>query len=168
MADKARVFFALWPQVATAAAIDAAANGLVHDGRRVQRSQLHLTLAFVGSVEPRALAELEQRAQAIQAAAFTLVLDRADYFRRPRIVSLGPSRVPQALTRLADAVAGIAGVDACRRHFRPHVSLARRAAAPAPGRIAPIRWPVRSFCLVESGADGVPGRYVRLREWPLA
>lgn len=166
--DKRRVFFALWPDADTAARIDAAAAALVRDGRRIRVDKLHMTLAFVGAVDAPVVERLVAQAGDIAAAPFRLRLDHGGYFRRPRILWLGPSKIPDQLALLAVAVAAVAGQTADSQHFRPHVSLARRASPPdSRCRLEPVVWDVDSFCLVESGSNGAPGDYRVLRRWQL-
>ena len=165
-ANKRRVFFALWPDADTAARIDAVAVALVRDGRRIRVDKLHMTLAFVGTVATPVVEQLAGLADDISAAPFRLCLDHVGYFRRPRILSLGPSQMPTALDELATAVVAIAGPGARQRRFCPHVSLARRAPVPAADcRVDPVFWDVCDFCLVESGTHGTPGDYRCLRRW---
>src|SRR5699024_8333531 len=102
-------------------------------------------------------------------SGFCLRLEQVGYFPRPRVLWLGPKTTPGPLSRLVRAVAAIAPEATSQSMFRPHVSIYRHASPPASGRrMTPIVWPVRSFCLVESGSDGVPGRYACLGRWPLA
>lgn len=163
-----RVFFALWPDADTAARIDHAATALVCDGRRIRADKLHMTLIFVGLVATPVVERMIRQADDITLPPFLLRLDCVGYFRRAHIPWLGPSHVPDALSRLAAAVAEVADVDARKGRFRAHVSLARRASPPISGaHVAPVSWHVNSFCLVESGAGGVPGDYRCRQRWPL-
>lgn len=167
MADR-RVFFALWPDAETAAAIDGSADRLAVDGRRVARERLHLTLAFVGNVNDTVLAQLCQRAASVRVAQFSLVLDGVGYFARPRIVWLGSANVPHELDMLAQALAQSHDLESGAKRFRPHITLARGAQRPDPeARMTPIQWRVREFCLVESGRGGAPGGYTILGRWSL-
>lgn len=166
---KSRVFFALCPDATTAARIGAVADSLALGGRRVKHERLHLTLAFLGSVDSATVTELCQSAAAVRSAPFTLQLDQIGYFARPRIVWLGATRVPVALTQLAGHVVTLttaAGAD--NPPFRAHVSLARDVGRPQTHVcFAAIPWPVRAFCLLESGRNGTAGEYSCLGRWPL-
>lgn len=159
-----RLFFGLWPDADTVDAIQQAGNRLLRDGRRIPADKLHLTLAFLGRCTAEDRDALYRRADQIRLPAFDVALDRVDYFQRPRIVWLGPTCVPDALTRLAAALVDPALEN---RRFRPHVSLARGARPPAASAIPPIVWNVRHFALIESGARGQPGVYRTLASWPL-
>lgn len=159
-----RLFFGLWPDTATTESIQQAGDRLLQDGRRIPADKLHLTLAFLGSCTAEDRDALYRRAGQIRLPSFDLVLDRVGYFQRPRIVWLGPTRVPDALTRLAAALGGPALENP---RFRPHVSLARGATPAAASTLPPIVWNVRHFALIESGAQGQPGIYRTLDSWPL-
>lgn len=159
-----RLFFGLWPDAAAIQAMGQAADRLAPGGRRIAADKRHLTLAFVGHCSADEMQLCCRRADQLRLPSFDVVLDRADYFQRPRIVWLGPTRVPDALTRLAAALAS-PGLE--NRPFRPHVSLARGARPLAALAISPIAWNVRHFALIESGAQGQPGAYRTLQSWSL-
>jgi len=84
------------------------------------------------------------------------------------ITGLAPDDVPPALQRLhADLGAALRGLGLPveTRAFRPHVTLARRAAgALAPGDGPALRWTVRSWVLVQSTL-GPGGGYRVLRRF---
>lgn len=162
--DSRRLFFGLWPDAATSAAINRVADQLVCDGRRIPSDKLHLTLAFLGRCTDDDVQTVCRCADQICLPPFDLVLDRADYFQRPRLVWLGPAQVPETLTQLASVLAPPALENAS---FRPHVSLARGAKPLAASAISPIVWNVRHFALIESGDHGRPGAYRTLQQWPL-
>lgn len=165
---ESRVFFALWPDTATASAIEKTIDTLQPTGRRVARRRLHLTLAFIGPASAQRIEQLCERAADIRVPAFTLQLDRVGYFSRPRVLWLGASGVPSPLVTLAQAVRDPDDAQDCNQAFRPHITLTR-GADPLydPARIAPIDWPVARFSLVQSGAGGAPGAYRQLGQWRL-
>ena len=65
-----RLFFALWPDAAARAVLAAAVTEPVRlsGGRAVAESNLHVTLAFLGSVAQPRVRELRQIASAVAAA----------------------------------------------------------------------------------------------------
>lgn len=83
-----------------------------------------------------------------------LCLDRVGFFKRHGVLWVGMEETPPDLVEAQQALAarltetGIA-FDASSR-FRPHVTLARDAAAPAQRKIAPIRWQPKGLVLVSS------------------
>ena len=168
-----RVFFALWPGAATAAALHARARALHAEcGGRVMRCDtIHLTLAFLGDVAVSRLAALEAVAQSVRGERFVLELDRVGSWRGNRILWAGCVKGPAALPAMAEALAaGLreAGFELEARAFNPHVTLVRNAARPPRVvEMAPLRWPVASFVLVASEREAGGAHYRVLGRWPL-
>ena len=169
-----RLFFALWPDDATRGRIvDATARQvLAAAGRTPPRENLHVTLAFLGGVPESRLAPLADAAGQIASPAFDLVLDRIEYWRRQRILSLEPSASPPALDELVAKLRQALG--ACdfaleSRPFRAHLTLARDARAPrdVAHDLEPIVWCVTDLALVESITAPQGSHYTRLQSWPL-
>lgn len=174
-----RLFFALWPDASVRSAISAAADRLPEPGgRRVPEGNLHLTLAFLGEVEPGVLPRLEQAAADVAFTPFTVELDHAAVFPGARVRYLGASASPPALAALHDALterlvhaAGLVDLTAATAHpFTPHVTIARAIpdgtdATPI-GLVEPIAWAVSEFVLVHSDRARGAGAYQRLGTWP--
>lgn len=166
-----RLFFALWPDEATRAGLAAWAQAIhcVSGGRMTPASDLHLTLAFLGSVRPEALATIEGAAAAIAPPAFTLVIDQPGCWRHNRIVWAGARETPLALRELVDALRGslaLARIAFDAKPFVPHVTLVRDArAGVALPPLQPVRWTVRGFALVESQPAPGGGRYAVRARW---
>lgn len=174
-AERRRLFFALWPDEAVRARLDATAVAAATSGRRTACENLHLTLIFLG------MRGAEERARALAApddlapAAFDLCLDRLGYFPRARTLWLGPERVPNELIALFEALnrrLSAAGVNAELRNadparFRPHVTLGRKALPPSAAtraRVTPVHWRVNGFALIESKPGG-RSCYEMLKRW---
>ncbi|QKT04730.1 RNA 2',3'-cyclic phosphodiesterase [Ectothiorhodospiraceae bacterium 2226] len=177
--DVQRLFFALWPDEAVRAALWHAAQGAAAStgrGRPTARENLHLTLAFVGSVAPATAACLRAGAARIRGEPFDLRLDTYGQFPRAGVMWLGSAEPPAALLSLAEALGGVlqaCELDPPRASFHPHVTLWRRIAlrrrvrAVPPAPAAPIVWPVREFVLVASKTHPEGVRYEVLERWPL-
>lgn len=170
-----RVFFALWPDAACAAALHARARQLQQacGGRVMRRDTLHLTLAFLGDVAADRLAALCAAADRIRGTAFELVFDHVGSWHGHRIVWLAPSAVPAPLGTLSEALTAAAAAAELRleeRPFSPHVTLLRHArhAPPQDGDASPLRWRVGSFVLVASELHPEGARYGIVRRWKLA
>jgi 2'-5' RNA ligase len=168
--DRHRVFFALWPDDATRAAIARATREAVRvgRGRPIAKDRLHLTVAFLGELTGAGLAVARQ-APPIAVGAFELALDALGVWPESKILWLAPSEPPQALgdleARLWEALVE-RGFRAEDRIYRPHVTLARRSrAVDAP--VEPVRWSVRELALVESFPAGRNVHYEVLERWPL-
>ncbi|MFN2309995.1 MAG: RNA 2',3'-cyclic phosphodiesterase [Gammaproteobacteria bacterium] len=171
-ADTRRLFFALWPDAAARRALAGLLDGEApQTGRRVPEDNLHLTLAFVGNVTTAQRTCMEAAAATVEAAPFTVSLERLGYWPRPRVVWAGATATPAALTELVarlNARLSGCGYEPERRPYQAHVTLSRKAqAAPRRRAIAPIVWPAEDFCLVESASGDAGSIYRVLARWPL-
>jgi len=152
--------------------IDRRAHKLIGKrAKRVPAHNLHITLAFLGSV-PREQRECyEQAAAGIQIQSFTLSLEHIGHWPLPRILWLGASQQPEALLMLVHNLS--AALSACGftpeiRPYHAHLTLARKVDRPLPVRsIKPIDWEVDSFALIESVTAPEGPRYQVLERWPL-
>lgn len=170
--ERARVFFALWPDAGTRTALAAAARRLQRalHGRRTRDDSIHLTLAFLGDLPLDRLGAL-LAPPAIAAVPFTLVLDRCGCWPRNGIGWVAPGEMPPALDALAEGLGTwlrAAGFRMEERPFRPHVTLIRDAHCVAlPDNIAPIEWRVKAFVLLRSTRAAAGSRYEIIGRWPL-
>jgi 2'-5' RNA ligase len=167
-----RLFFALWPGAGQRAELTRIQRDLhLRHAREAHPDDLHVTLAFLGDVEPDRRACAEAGADRVVARPFELLLDRVGSFPRARVVWCGASRQPQALTDLVGALNREllgCGFPPERRPYTPHVTLARKARlVKARGIDHPVSWPVAAFVLVATG-EGPPPHYRVVRRWPLA
>ncbi|HYQ72291.1 MAG TPA: RNA 2',3'-cyclic phosphodiesterase [Gammaproteobacteria bacterium] len=167
-----RLFFALWPDAAVRQALAMASRELL--GRRIRQvpaENLHLTLAFAGSVTAPVRACLEAAAGAVRAAPFELTVDHVGHWPRPRVLWAGPTHTPGNLWSLVEALNR--AFDACglqreTRPFQAHVTLARKIVRPPPlAALVPVTWSIGDFSLVESVTDARGARYRRLVTWTL-
>lgn len=168
-----RLFFALWPDSATSAALHARARALHAEcgGRAMHRDTIHLTLAFLGDTPARKVERLQALAAQVEGESFALALDRVGSWKRNRVLWAGPSIVPPALAALAqdlEARLRAAGFALEERAFSPHVTLVRNAhVAPAEAPLPPLRWRVASFVIVASERSAAGARYRVIGRWPL-
>lgn len=163
-----RLFFALWPddtlreRLATLARATRRACG----GRPTAPARLHLTLAFIGDVDPERAAALAALTAALPCRAGDWTLDRLGHFRRGGIVWAGsqaPSAPLEALHR--DLRQTLVSLDLATpsQRFLPHVTLLRQApTAPTRGLASPLTWHYTQAALVHSRHDGKRHRYVTL------
>lgn len=170
--NRQRLFFALWPDVTTRKALRHTAQPISGSPGRLQHPlDLHMTLVFLGMVESERLACIEDAASHIRCEPFTLSIDRVGYWKRPRILWCGPSQSPAPLNRLVADLQD--GLSACgfvpeKRHFLPHVTLARKASALELAEVAhSCEWPVDCFVLVASDTGVAPPRYKILKKWAM-
>ncbi len=168
-----RLFFALWPGEELRVSLRRLTSRVARrcSGRRVHPDNLHLTLLFLGGVDPQARPCLEAVADTVRVPPFPLDLDRLGFFSGTRSLWVGTVTPPEALEQLVDQLA--AGMPGCgitpeERVFIPHVTLLRRTArGPASCEVNPLQWPVDEFVLVESHTLAEGPRYQVLRRWPL-
>lgn len=156
----ARLFLALWPAPLEAEQLLRHMREWSWPGgcKRVRADRLHLTLHFLGAVD-RQRVETIGGALQVPFRPFQLNLTDAAVWRRGLAV-LQPTELPAALeelhARLGEALRTF-GLTVEAQRFRPHLTLARRAAGavPPPGA-APLCWQVDGYALVESvlGANG--------------
>lgn len=175
---KLRLFFALWPDDRLRAALAKRVAGVVDrvNGQPVPPGNLHVTLAFLGSVPGRAFVDLVTVGGRGPWPAVDLAFDRIAYWARPKVLVAMPTAVPAAgqavVDRLWQALEPL-GFAREQRPWQPHLTILRRVRQPPPAELAlaPIAdGGLRSawrLALVESRShpDGV--RYRPLADWPL-
>lgn len=168
-----RLFFALWPDAELQQAVFARIQGSMRrgGGRPVRPENFHLTLAFLGDVPAERRACLERAADTVRAAPFELELERLGYWRRARVVWLGPVERPPEPPPLVPALWQAlipCGYRPETRPFFPHLTLVRKANRGPRGQLVePIIWRVEEFVLVASHLMEEGVRYEILRRWPL-
>jgi 2'-5' RNA ligase len=166
-----RLFFALWPDDKVRAQLAHWSRELhaVCEGRPTLPENLHVTLAFLGSVEDARVAEVERAAGEVAPRAISLVLDRPGYWKHNRIVWAGASAVPPELgelvAELRDALTrSQIAIDS--KAFTSHVTLLRDALEPeAMPALEPVAWKPRGFALLQSVTLPRGSRYDVLKSW---
>lgn len=138
-------------------------------GRAIPVENLHLTLAFLGEVEERHVADLMDLARGIAVSPFELMLDEIGYWPRHRLAWAGCQSLPpegQLLLRsLMQSLAG-RGFPVESRPFVPHVTLVRHTRCAEAALEHPIVWPISEFRLVESVLLPTGSHYRSLASWP--
>jgi 2'-5' RNA ligase len=98
-------------------------------GRLVPPENLHVTLAFLGDLEPGMAEEVHEALCEIEAEPVDLTLRGVDVFGSdaPYLVHAGvePSATLKALRAKVYSVVREVGLELSRKRFRPHVTLAR-------------------------------------------
>lgn len=160
----------------------AALQSGVPGARWVDRSNLHVTLRFIGETDRFGAEELDAGLGAIRAPAFGLTLSGVGFFDRGRTAHTLWAGVekPDPVVFLRDKIESVAvraGFEPERRKFTAHVTLARLDGVPSV-RLGPYLetrhgfsagpYPITRFTLFESrrGGDGV--HYEPLAEYPLS
>ena len=169
-----RCFVALWPDTAARDAIArmvARAHARHPAARPMRAENLHLTLAFIGSLPQTAVRALQPQVDGLPVTPFIWTLDRVGMFRGAQVLWLGggPCATLEELAAAVRALLDRTGVDYDRAPFMPHVTLLRKlprtAALDAGALVAAIRWPVREVRLVVSTPAPDGPRYRDAAAW---
>jgi 2'-5' RNA ligase len=156
-----RLFFAAWPPAATARALAHWAREAQRGcgGRATPAQNIHLTLCFLGDVDPDLA---RSRGAALRLPALAFRIERARYWAHNHIVWAGPVETPPRLRQLARELGE-------SREFAAHVTLLRKARPPAALPPLPLlEWPVGEFRLVSSTLGRSGPNYDVLARYPLA
>jgi 2'-5' RNA ligase len=168
-----RLFFALWPDEGVRARLAEWSRELrvPCGGRPVPAQKLHMTLAFLGSVEEGRIAEVERAAGEVAPRAMSLVLDQPGYWKHNRIVWAGASAAPPELEGLVLELRSAltrSRIAFDPKGFASHVTLLRDAREPrAMPELKAIRWELDGFALVRSPIERGGGPYEVLDSWGL-
>ncbi len=168
-ADAIRCFVALQPDDAARERLDALAgeqHRRLAPSRRMRRENLHLTLAFIGSL-PLGIARRLAAQLALQPVeAFDWMLDEVGVFAGARVLWAGGSSPPlHALAERSRQLLERLAVPFDRKPFVPHVTLLRKlpreALRQAGGPIEPpIPWRVGAPVLLASISTAQGTRYL--------
>lgn len=156
-----RLFLALWPDAATRDAIARWQQGWAWPAgaARVRAERLHLTLHFLGNVESARVAALVAGLR-VPFRPFILQFGQGELWLHG-VAVLAPTQVPEALQALHGRLAGALkaqGLPTQEREFRPHVTMARRAAHAAPPARGPaLTWQVRDGYVLARSLPGGQG-----------
>lgn len=161
-----RLFFALWPDDATRRRLHKLCRPALKrcGGRPVPARNYHVTLAFLGNVAADLVPAIRDAAARVEPVRLELKLDRFGHFPRARVAWFGPAETPPELAALARQLWEVLtplGLEADRRPFRAHVTIARKIVrAPEPDCAQPLSWPVQGFALIRSVTAPEGSRYV--------
>lgn len=149
-----RLYFALWPDdgIRLQLARYRAQFSRETEGHGVFPISLHITLAFLGEVDPLLFDEVEAVGQSVKGAPFEYVVNTAGCFAKAGVAVLGSREAPPQLFDLQkkiQAKLASAKLGHDTRTFRPHITVVRNVKTPFEERaISPIRWPVDAFSLI--------------------
>ena len=153
MSNALRLFFALWPDEASRAALARLQDQRI-SGRPTAPFNLHLTMVFLGMQPAQVLPALNEVLNRVDLPEMTLQVDRFGYFSRARIAWAGMRHPPPALLALhADLAAAVkdCGIGHDKESgFRPHITLARNAPSAPAGEAPSITWHAPRLALVRS------------------
>lgn len=171
--QRSRLFFAVWPPRAAAETLYAwALEAQRATGGRVTRAEtVHLTLVFLGEVSDNRLSRAIQAAREAKSNSHAMILEQARFWRRNRIVWVGPRETPEPLGILVANLKGrltAKNFKTENRDFSAHVTLIRKAREPRQlPQLPAVNWPVEEFVLVRSQLSADGSRYERLASFAL-
>src|SRR5262245_61935439 len=123
----------------------------------MQPRNIHLTLAFIGQLDPERARAVASRCRALQPQRFDWAIDRLGWFRRARVAWLG-GEIDNPLGAAATSARALLdqmAVDYDRKPFVPHVTIFRDVRTfDASGPLAePIAWRTTQVALYASAHD---------------
>lgn len=163
-----RLFFALWPDEEQRTALVHAVARIVRrcGGRPVPATNLHITLAFLGSVPEPRLEELSAIARRTAATfpggagPLSVSLEALEHWSKPQVLAVLERReealgaavsAVAELARILTAATAAAGFSPDLKPFRTHVTVARKVARPPrSSAVRKVLWGFDAFALVES------------------
>jgi 2'-5' RNA ligase len=166
----ARLFFAVWPAPSAARELAQVGDALaaIVGGKPMPAEKIHMTLAFLGSVDEEEAGAAVLAARSVKGREIRMTIDSVGSFRRSRVAWAAPSQPDAELARLqarvAEALRG-RGFSLEDRAFTAHVTLVRKIERPVPrAPVQAVEWRSKGFTLVESTGDG---RYEVRESWAL-
>jgi 2'-5' RNA ligase len=165
-----RLFFALWPDDETRNHIDNVARKFKNENiKLVKKSNLHITLEFLGEVSDQNRDQLVEKINKLQLEPFDIELTKTGWWRKPQILWFGTTHTPKALLKLVKSIKKCVkkqGLKTDKREYTPHVTIARKVKEVViPNKALHIPWQVNSFVLVVSNTNENGAEYQVLKEW---
>ena len=154
----------------------------LRDARWLDPDRLHLTLAFIGGVDPSAQRRIEDALAAVEMPPIALALRGIGHYPlrgAPRVLWIGasPARELGSLAKAVRRAAARAGFPPESRKFAPHVTIARFHRQPPPAALQEYlsayslfrspSAPVASFRLFSSVLRPAGARYTAEAVFPL-
>ncbi|MFD2167681.1 RNA 2',3'-cyclic phosphodiesterase [Thalassotalea euphylliae] len=132
-------------------------------------TNLHLTLIFLGNVEPKKLYNLSAYANQLRqeiTSTVPIIINHADVFKKPKVVFAGLHQVPQWLNtchqRLLRKATGL-GINVENQHFYPHITLSRKVIELPEYQRFDIKSAIESFSLYRSDSTPNGVHYTRVQ-----
>lgn len=165
-----RVFFALWPDNQTCLRLYGIAQQFKHEKLLlVKKSNLHITLEFLGEVSEYNQQLLIDQAKLIKTEPFELKFSHVGWWRKPGVLWIGPQHIPEPLVNLVESIKQAVnkqGLETDQRPYKPHVTIARKVKQiQLPKQTIDIRWRVNSFALIESKSTEMGVAYQLIQQW---
>ena len=156
----AKLFFALKPTAKIREQIRQQRSNFAIAGQLVPDANIHLTVLYLGKISINQQQDILRCAALLKQPSFDLELDILSHFKHNNITWMGTKQTPIEILslhqQLFDCGASL-NIALENRHFKPHITLARKSQLQQRIEFSPIPWRVESFVLFESKQqrDGV-------------
>jgi 2'-5' RNA ligase len=143
-------------------------------GRPLPAENLHVTLAFLGSIPERQLPQLGDIARAAASALagpLELAFDHLEYWHAAQLLCALPTAPSARIAGLARTLQGLlteGGFAPDLKPFRPHVTVVRKVVRPGPiGMMHSVVWRFTDLALIESRTLPDGALYSVVESFPL-
>jgi RNA 2',3'-cyclic 3'-phosphodiesterase len=164
-----RLFFALWPDETTRQqCVNVGKAVLTEHAYPVKPANIHVTLLFLGNIDPDKEERFKQALATVQVPRMTLCFDKLSFWKKPGILCLTTTELNPGIEKFVETISRVAkGLDipANERAFKPHVTLVKKATKLTPLEFDPINWHSSSFYLVEPVRGSYGIEYRIIEEW---
>jgi len=167
-----RLFFALWPENKLRQQFVKIRSPYLENikAKPVHIDNLHITLAFLGSVSESQRVCFEELANSLKFKPFQLSLDQVGYWRKPQILWLGHSTPCEPLQQFVKSLNEkliFCDFKPEPRPYKAHVTLARKYQNRHFQQtiIPPIIWEIEDIYLVESVTLSTGVQYKVVNNW---
>ncbi|MDP7537687.1 MAG: RNA 2',3'-cyclic phosphodiesterase [Methylococcales bacterium] len=162
-----RLFLAVCPPMSLTQTIEQSIR-LPIDCRPVAVENYHVTLVFLGLVEPELQVEICRSMTQVTSTPFTVQFRQITHWEKPKVLCLTDAKPNAALlnvvTQIKKGVEKL-GVSVERRPYQAHLTIAKGALRPHFAPVNGISWQVESFCLLESIGVSSGVRYNVIQTW---
>jgi 2'-5' RNA ligase len=162
-----RLFLAVCPPMSLTQTIEQSIR-LPIDCRPVAVENYHVTLVFLGLVEPELQVEICRSMTQVTSTPFTVQFRQITHWEKPKVLCLTDAKANVALlnvvTQIKKGVEKL-GVSVERRPYQAHLTIAKGALRPHFAPVNGISWQVESFCLLESICVSSGVRYNVIQTW---
>lgn len=166
-----RCFIAVWPDQATRIALATLSDDLrqhVEHRRAARVDDLHLTLAFIGSLPEDAAGPVVEALKRLRFDPFDWRIDTLGFFSEAEVVWAGSepasNKLLAALAKQSRGILDRMSIEYDPKPLTPHVTLLRGVRQFKTRRIGvPINWRIDSLALYRSGGGRAGSNYSRVQ-----
>lgn len=162
-----RLFLALYPPAPLMKTIERTIR-LPIDCKPVAVENYHVTLVFLGLVEPRVQIEICRSMAQVTSPPFSVQFRQIKHWTRPKTLCLTDEKANSALLNVVNQMKKSVeqlGILVDRRPYQAHLTVAKGALRPYSACVDNLSWQVESFCLLESVNASSGVRYDVIQTW---